>query len=302
MFLTVFATIRGNVEGWTSAEIVGCYVGAVVLLVAFTSIEVRRKFPMFDLTAVQEPDLHRLLGVGVHGLLRLPGADLLSDRVVPVDPRLFRDRHGNPDARLHRRRARDGSIAGKATESVSPRLVLGLSLGLVAVGCVTMTFVTPSDSWTSIIPGLVLTGAGLGLVGPTLASTAVGVVPSWRGGMASGMNATMREAGTTVGIAVLGVVLQQQITTHVQNSLSGGPLARAGSAIASAISAGGTAKLVAQQPANVRPGLQHVARVAYTEGLKSVFLFAAIVAAVGCVTAVALVRRKHMRAGAVAGH
>ena len=302
MFLTVFATIRGHTEGWTSPVIVGSYIGAALLLVAFILIEVRRKFPMFDLRLFRNPTF---IGSSVSAFtVSFACLGLIFFLTVWFQSILGYSAIGTGTRMLVFTGVAlaMGPIAGKATESVSPRLVLGLSLGLVSAGCVTMTFVTPSDSWTAIIPGLVLTGAGLGLVGPTLASTAVGVVPSWRGGMASGMNATMREAGTTVGIAVLGVVLQQQITTHVQSALSGGPLASAATSIASAISAGGTTKLVAEQPENLRPGLQHVARVAYTEGLQSVFLVAAIVAAVGCVTAVALVRRKHMRAGAVAGH
>jgi hypothetical protein len=165
-----------------------------------------------------------------------------------------------------------------------------------------MTRVTPSDSWVAILPGLVLAGAGLGLAGPTLASTAVGVVPSWRGGMASGMNSTMREAGTTAGIAVLGVVLLHQITNHVNSALSGSFLAASAGPIANAISSGGTKELVAAQQASLRPGLQHVARVAYTDGLADVFLLASIVAAVGCVSAIALVRKSDMREDAVAGH
>ncbi len=302
MFLAVFATIRGNAEGWTSAEIVGCYVGAVVLLLAFILIELRRKYPMFDLGLFRNPTF---VGSSVSAFtISFACLGLIFFLTVWFQSILGYSAIGTGTRMLVFTGVAlaMGPVAGKATETISPRLVLGVALGLVSVGCATMTFVTPSDSWTAIIPGLVLTGAGLGLAGPTLASTAVGVVPSWRGGMASGMNATMREAGTTVGIAVLGVVLQHQITTHVQSALSAGPLAKAVAPIASAISAGGTAKLLAEQPADVRPGLQHVARVAYTEGLQSVFLVAAIVAAVGCVTAVAVVRRKHMRAGAVAGH
>jgi hypothetical protein len=188
------------------------------------------------------------------------------------------------------------------TNTVSPRIVLSLSLGLVSVGALTMTSVSASDSWTAIIPGLVLAGAGLGLAGPTLASTAVGVVPPWRGGMAGGMNSTMREAGTTAGIAVLGTLLFRQVTSHVNGALAGSFLAGAEKPIASAISAGGTPALLAEQQPGLRPGLEHVARVSYTSGLQSVFLVASIVAAVGCVTAIALVRKSDVREDAVAGH
>ena len=62
MFLAVFATIRGNDSGWTSALILGCYAVSAILFAAFVAVERRRKFPMFDLRLFREPDFRRLLG------------------------------------------------------------------------------------------------------------------------------------------------------------------------------------------------------------------------------------------------
>ncbi len=44
-----FALIRGNAEGWTSAGIIACLAGAVVLLAGFVAIERQRAEPMLDL-------------------------------------------------------------------------------------------------------------------------------------------------------------------------------------------------------------------------------------------------------------
>ena len=41
-----------------------------------------------------------------------------------------------------------------------------------------MTAVDATSGWTALIPGFVLAGAGIGLVNPPLASTAIGVVPA----------------------------------------------------------------------------------------------------------------------------
>jgi len=112
----------------------------------------------------------------------------------------------------------------------------------------------------------------------------------------------MREAGTTAGIAVLGTLLQHQVTIQVKSALAGSFISGAAKPIANAISAGGTPTLLAKQQPGLRPGLLHVAREGYASGLRSVFLVASIVAAVGCVTAIALVRRRHMREDAVGGH
>jgi hypothetical protein len=302
MFLTVFATIRGNAEGWTSAQIVGCYAAAIVSLAAFIRIELRRKFPMFDLRLFKN---RTFVGSSVSAFtICFSCLALIFFLTVWFQSILGYSAIGTGTRMLVFTGVAlaTGPIAGKATESVSPRLVLGLSLGLVSIGALTMTRVSAGDSWTAILPGLVLAGAGLGLAGPTLASTAVGVVPPWRGGMAGGMNSTMREAGTTAGIAVLGTVLFRQVTSHVNSALTGSFIAGAAKPIASAISAGGTPTLLAQQQPALRPGLQHVASVSYTAGLQYVFLVASIVAAVGCVTAIVLVRKSDVREDAVAGH
>jgi hypothetical protein len=62
-------------------------------------------------------------------------------------------------------------LAGKLTATVDPRFILTLSLALAAVGTLSMTGVNAGSSWTATLPGLVLAGTGLGLIGPTLASS-----------------------------------------------------------------------------------------------------------------------------------
>lgn len=301
VFLAVFATIRGNDVGWTSTTTLACYLGSIILFILFVPIELRRTTPMFDLRLFKNPTFvgsstsafticfsvialifffttwfqsvlgYSAIGTGLR-MLAFAGVGLI---VAP--------------------------LAGKMTETVDPRYVLALSLGLAAVGTISMTGVNASSSWTAVLPGLVLTGAGLGLIGPTLASTATGVVPPWRGGMAGGMNSTMRQLGTTAGIAVLGTLLQHQVLVNARRLLAGSFLASGTKGVANAIAAGGTPNVLAGQSADVRPGIEHVARVSYTAGLSTIFLAACIVATFGAIVALALVRKRHLLHGPPGG-
>jgi len=297
VFLGVFATIRGNDIGWGSTTILACYVGSVVLFGLFVMVELRSTTPMFDLRLFRNPTFvgssisaftlcfsvialifffttwfQSVLGYSAIGT----GARMLVFAGIGVVV---------------------GPLAGKWTRTVDPRFVLTASLLLAAGGAFSMIGVNAGSQWTAVLPGLVLAGTGLALIGPTLASTATGVVPPWRGGMAGGMNSTMRQLGTTAGIAVLGTLLEHQVLTHVNRALQGTFLASGSKGIANGIAAGGTPRVIAAMPSFVRPGLLHVARVSYSAGLSTIFLVAGGVATVGAIAAFSLVRRRHMLAG-----
>src|SRR4051795_1213935 len=51
----VFGLIRANAEGWGSPLIVGCFVGAAVLLGAFVVAELVQRHPMLDMSLLRKP-------------------------------------------------------------------------------------------------------------------------------------------------------------------------------------------------------------------------------------------------------
>jgi MFS family permease len=57
-----------------------------------------------------------------------------------------------------------------------------------------------------LVPGLVLVGAGMGLVLAPLASTILSSLEPERAGAASGMLTTMQNVGNAIGVAVTGVI------------------------------------------------------------------------------------------------
>ncbi len=297
MFLVIYATIRGNIDGWTSPTILGCYGAAIALFAVFVPLELRRKFPMFDLRLFKNPTF---IGSSVSAFT--VAFSVLS--LIFFMTTWFQSILGYSALGAGLRLLVFTSVAfalgpvgGKMTNAVDPRIVLTLSLVLGAVGALLMTGVNGSSHWTVLIPGMLLTGAGFGLIGPTLASTAVGVVPPYRGGMAGGISAVCRSLGTAAGFAVLGAVLAHKVLTHVTSAVAGTPLAPAAKGLANGISAGATPQIVQKLPAVFRPGVEQIARDAYAAGLDTVFTIAAAVAFAGAIVAFALVRKRHLRAG-----
>jgi MFS family permease len=80
-----------------------------------------------------------------------------------------------------------------------------------------------ASSWTHLIPGLIVSGVGVGMINPPLASTAVGVVTPDRAGMASGINSTFRQVGIATGIALLGTLFSNKVTSEVIDRLRNVP-------------------------------------------------------------------------------
>jgi len=155
---------------------------------------------------------------------------------------------------------------------------------LVAAGLLLMRGVSTGSGWTHLIPGLITAGAGAGLINVPLASTAVGVVPPARAGMASGINSTLRSIGLAAGIAALGAIFTAQLRHTAESRLAATPLAAHAHAIAAGI--GGP------KASGVQPGLTAAARHAvatatqagFADGLNAILLIGAAVAAVASLT------------------
>jgi MFS family permease len=90
---------------------------------------------------------------------------------------------------------------------VGPRPLVPTGMILATMGMVLFTKLTPnSDYWVSVLPGLVVTGLGLGLiVAPAVASATEGV-EAHDAGAASALVNTTQQIGGSVGIALLNTI------------------------------------------------------------------------------------------------
>jgi EmrB/QacA subfamily drug resistance transporter len=274
LFLLIFALVRGNPEGWGSPLIVSFLVGAVVLLVAFVVIEARVADPMFDLALFRVPTfagasiaafalsatlfsmflymtlyIQNSLGYSpLQAGLRFLPLSLLSFVVAPV--------------------------AGRLSARVPIRALIGGGMLLVAISLMLMRGLDASSDWTALLAGFCLAGIGTALVNPSLASTAVSVVPPERAGMGSGINSTFRQIGIATGTAGLGALFQELLANRATGRLANVP-----------------AEVLAQgRPAVAGPGGREAYLTLYTGALNDLFLVAAIVAFAGAVLSFALIR------------
>jgi predicted MFS family arabinose efflux permease len=183
------------------------------------------------------------------------------------------------------------TIAGRFSSHVPARWLIGPGLFLTGIGLILMAGLTGDSSWTHLIPGFIVAGLGGGLVNPPLASTAIGVVPPHRAGMASGVNSTFRQIGIATGIAALGSLFTSAMQSHLSSTL---PASLAGTAgqITNAVREGSVAQMLATVPPAERGAVSAALRSSFASGLNELIYVTAALALVGAVCATLLIRGK----------
>ncbi len=287
----VFALIESSRKGWGSTLVVGCLIASVVLLAVFVLVEWRQKEPMFDLGLLRRPafDGASLVAFALSASIfaMFLYLTLYLQNILGLSPLGAGLRLLTLSAAI----LVTSAIAGRLTTVVPVRLLMGAGLALVGVSLLLMRGLTVGSGWTHLLPGFIIGGIGVGLINPPLASTAIAVVPPRQAGMGSGVNSTFRQVGIATGIAALGTIFTSSVRSHVASGLnalhSGGA-----STIATAIANGQAKEAIGRLPAQARPGVGEVARASFVAGLNEIFLVAAIVALVGSVAALVLIRSR----------
>src|SRR5215471_619312 len=259
----VYGLIESNRRSFSDPLVLGCLIASGVLLAAFVISASIFALLLYLVLYLQDILGYSALGTGVR-LLILSGAILVAS-----------------------------AIAGRLTAKIPVRLLIGPGLLLVGVGLLLMRGLDAGSSWTHLIPGLIVSGVGVGMINPPLASTAVGVVKPERAGMASGINSTFRQVGIATGIALLGTLFTNRITSDVLARTSHVPrLAGHGPQIASALQSGAAGDLLRHLPPAVRGPVEFIATSSFTDGLNLIILVAAIIAFVSGVISLATIRGK----------
>jgi EmrB/QacA subfamily drug resistance transporter len=259
LFCLILALIEGNSHGWSSGLILTLLVAGAILMTAFVVSQAVQTTSMVDLTLFRRPAfvgaqitafaisstlfaMFLYLTLYLQDVLRLSALQT-GLRFLPLSLVSFVA----------------APIAGRLSARVPIRLLLGSGLGLVALSLWLMSGISVDSGWTTLLPGFIVGGVGIGLVNAPLATTAVSVVRQERAGMASGLNNTFRQLGIATGIAALGAIFQSKV----------GP---AGLAASGRVPEG--------------------ARADFISGLNAILEVGAVVAAIGAVLALLLVRRQ----------
>jgi EmrB/QacA subfamily drug resistance transporter len=207
----VYGLIESSQHGWNSGRVIGGLAIAAVMLTAFPFVELRQRQPMFDLNLFRKPTFvgGSIAAFGMNGSLYA----MFLYLVLYFQNSLHLSPLGSG---LRLAVITGGSLitaipAGRLSEHMPVRWLIGPGLILVGIGLMLMHGLSADSSWTHLIPGFLVAGAGSGMVNPPLASTAVGVVEPHDAGMASGINTTFRQVGIATAVAALGSIFARRL-------------------------------------------------------------------------------------------
>jgi EmrB/QacA subfamily drug resistance transporter len=203
----VFGIVRGNPLGWDSAVVLSSLIGGGILLVAFVAWESRAEAPLLPLRLFRDRSftVANLVGVGfsfgmfgtvfilIQFLQIVRGASPLES-AVQTTPWTIAPMIVAP-------------LAGMIAPRVGTRLLIVIGLALEAVALFwlarTMTATVP---YAQMVGPFIAAGIGMGLVFAPSSTAVLATMRPDDHAKASGTNATLREIGVALGVAVLTAV------------------------------------------------------------------------------------------------
>ncbi len=220
LFCLIYGLIESGSRGWGSGLVIGTLTAAVVLLIAFPILEHLQSEPMFDLKLFRKPTFvgGSIAALGINGSIYAMFLYLVL--YLQTSLHLSALGTGLRIAIITVVSMATAVPAGRLSARMPARWLIGPGLLLVGIGLLLMRGISADSSWTHLIPGFIVAGAGSGMINPTLASAAVGVVAPKDSGMASGINNTCKQVGISIAIAAFGSIFAHQLagaTAHTLN-------------------------------------------------------------------------------------
>ncbi|TQJ20147.1 EmrB/QacA subfamily drug resistance transporter [Micromonospora sp. A202] len=218
----VWAIISGPEHGWTSAEVLGVAAAGVLLLGFFVRWERRIPHPMLDMHFFQD---RRFVGAISGVVLITFGATgalfLLTQHLQFV--------RGYPAWEAGLRMAPFAlsivllNVSG-AVAVVIRRLGLAAAIAIgmtLLAGGLALITLFPSDGYGVLLAGLLVMGVGCALANPAIVEAVMSAIPAQKAGAGAGVDGTMTEVGSSLGIAVLGAVLNARFAALLPAALAG---------------------------------------------------------------------------------
>jgi MFS transporter, DHA2 family, multidrug resistance protein len=242
-----YGVIRAGQDGWSNGAAIAAMVGGLVILAAFIRWERRVgargvRQPLIDLSLFRSASftwgtvLSTMVSFALFGILfAMPqyfqdvrGADALGSglRLLPLIGGMLVGL--GLGSRLQGPRQDRGRPAGTVPLAPAPAAARASAKVLATAGFAVMAAALAVGAFTTVSSGtgfaaawFAVAGLGLGFAMPAALNAALGALSAERSGTGSALITALRQVGATIGVAVLGTVLNSVYRSHLH--LAGRP-------------------------------------------------------------------------------
>ncbi len=218
--LLLWAIIEAPVHGWSSALVLGAGLGGLAVLISFILWERSTSHPMLNLRFFSASRFtvaimsNGLLAFGLFGALfvltqflqfQLGYSALQAGvRVLPAAAAI----------------AVVSPLSGPLVRRFGVKLPVVTGLLISAAGLWQISGATVTTSYGGAVAGMVMLGAGAGMVMPASTGSVMGSLPSGDTGVGSATNGAFMQVGGALGVAVVGSLLSTRYQHRVGQALA----------------------------------------------------------------------------------
>ncbi len=255
--LLVYVITQAGAKGWGSADTLGVGAGALVLLASFVAWERRHPEPLMRFGIFR---VRTVFGANVASFIlggAVFGLFLMLTLYMQQVLRYSPLRTGVAYLAIAATQILWSAVAAQLVTRVGVKRVLVLGMAMLAAGLLYFTQVSVDGSYVGdLLPGFLMIGLAIGFSFVPISIAGLAGIQPAEAGLASGFINTTNQIGGALGIAVLSSIA----TSRTANAVAAG-MAR-------------------------RPALVH--------GFTTAFMVGAIIAALGVVASLALIRRREL--------
>jgi EmrB/QacA subfamily drug resistance transporter len=216
LFALVYGFSHAESDGWGSSGTIGFLVAGAVLLVVFVALQVKVAHPLLPLRVL----LDRNRG-GAFVAMLISGAGMFAvflflTYYLQVTLGFSPIKTGVAFLPMIAAIMVTAQSATSVLTRVGPRPLMPVGMLFAAVGMLLFTQLETSSSYAPhILPGLILSGIGMGLIFAPGMQAATSGVEAEDAGVASAMVNTMQQIGGSVGTAIFSTLSASAVTAYL---------------------------------------------------------------------------------------
>ncbi|WP_378953374.1 DHA2 family efflux MFS transporter permease subunit [Pelosinus sp. sgz500959] len=221
----IIALNQGAKEGWTSLYILGLFAVMILSMTTFIYVESHIEYPLINLELFRNPTFTVANLVGFLTFMTLNGGlflipfflrNILGYTPIKAGLSLFP---------LVGSLILLAPLGGKLADKVNAKTPTIIGMLILSIAMYSFRTMTEHTSYSFIALRLILMGTGLALTMSPLSNAVMATLPKDKTGVGSGVYNLFKNVGGSVGIAMMGTMLDQRqlfhkqiISTHVNTS------------------------------------------------------------------------------------